>query len=338
MKFNYIKSILLSFSLVALSSCVDDDANYTTSVKPVVSKTSQSATSVMEGETITVSLETNMTYKERMDFKLELVSGGQNADYFVSDADGAEVGATSVDDGFGAFGYKIEFPAYATTHSFNITATRDVLAEETENLVFKLTSTDNGNGLPANGAIMINLEVTNLVSDEVVVVLDFDKTVTYNTIERNIIGTDLDDETVGHTTSLCDLADFDLYVGSFYSWASCPEEVSAENAAANPGNTTAPSGPLADGDYPIVADLWGFDLDLDADTNEVLDGDFALPFTLYVNHFGTFNASLDFPSTYFSNNTPSDSGGNGETLLGFLRVVGGDYSLLNANGEVVAAE
>ena len=334
----YIKNILLSCTVVALTSCVNDDVNYTTTDKPTVSMTGQSATSVMEGETITVSLTTDATYKEEMDFKLELVSGGSNSDYIVSDADGEAVGATTVDNGFGAFGYKIEFPAYAENHTFNITAVQDVLKEGTENLRFKLTSADNKNGLAAGGAIFIDLEVTNYVSDELVAVMDFDKTVSYVTIEQKILETDLDDETVDHTDSLCNLIDYDFYLGSWFSWASCPEEISAANAAANPGNTTAPGGPLADGDYVIVADLYEVDLGLDADENEILDGDFALPFTLTINHVGTFNASIDFPATYFSNSPQSAAGGNGQVLLGTLSVVGGKYILKNADDEVVAAE
>ncbi|MEQ3666109.1 MULTISPECIES: hypothetical protein [unclassified Olleya] len=335
----YIKNILLSCTVVALTSCVNDDVNYTTTDKPTVSMTGQSATSIMEGETITVSLTTDATYKEEMDFKLELVSGGSNSDYIVSDADGLATGATSVDDGFGAFGYKIEFPAYAENHTFNITAVQDVLKEGTENLRFKLTSADNKNGLAAGGAIFIDLEVTNFVSDLPSIVVDWDIPVTYVTLEQNILETTLDDVEVSHTESLCGIADFDFYLNSFDAYAftgDCPEVV--DQNTVNSGSIG--NGVLADGTYDLVVDLWDFDLGLDADVNEVLTGDFAFPFNVEISHIGTFNSGvINIPALYFSNSsTSAAAGGSGETVVATIEVVGGKYKVYDMLGELVAAE
>ncbi len=336
----YIKNILLSFTVVAFTSCVNDDVNYTTSVKPIVSKTGQSATSVMEGETITVSLETNMTYKERMDFKLELVSGGSNSDYFVSDADGLPVGATSVDDGFGAFGYKVSFPAYAETHTFNVTATKDVLNEPTETLKFKLTSADNKNGLAAGGAIYFDLEVTNFVDDRLSVVVDWDNVVTYSTLKRNILETDLDDEEISHTESLCGIVDYDFFLNTFDAYAftgDCPENVNHNTVNSGSVGTSV----LADGTYDVVIDLWDYDFGLDADDNEELSADIAFPFSVQISHIGTFNATLDFPDLYFSSNTTSANGANGDegsVVVATIEVVGGKYKVYDRFGDLVAAE
>ncbi|WP_028283862.1 hypothetical protein [Olleya marilimosa] len=334
----YIKNILLSCTVVALTSCVNDDVNYTVTDKPVVSMTGQTANSVMEGETITVSLATNKAYKEEMDFKLELVSGGSNSDYFVSDADGLPVGATTVDDGFGDFGYKVEFPAYAETHTFNITAVQDVLKEGTENLRFKLTSADNKNGLAAGGAIYIDLEVTNFVSDFPSIVVDWDIPVTYTTIERNIIETVLDDEEVVHTESLCGLVDFDFYLSSYDAYAftgDCPEVV--DQNTVNSG--TIGNGILADGTYDLIVDLWDYDLALSASVNEILAADFAFPFNVEISHIGTFNTSISFPALYLSSSSTSASaGGSGERLVATIEVVGGKYKVYDSLGELVAAE
>lgn len=334
----YIKNILLSCTVVALTSCVNDDVNYTTTDKPTVSMTGQSATSIMEGETITVSLTTDATYKEEMDFKLELVSGGSNSDYIVSDADGLPVGATSVDDGFGAFGYKVEFPAYAENHTFNITAVQDVLKEGTENLRFKLTSADNKNGLAAGGAIFIDLEVTNFVSDLPSIVVDWDIPVTYVTLEQNILETTLDDVEVSHTESLCGIADFDFFLstGDAYAYTGdCPEVV--DQNTVNSGSIG--NGVLADGTYDLIVDLWDYDLGLDADVNEILTGDFAFPLNVEISHIGTFNSGvISIPALYFSNTGTSNGGSDGTRVVATIEVVGGKYKVYDMLGELVAAE
>lgn len=334
----YIKNILLSCTVVALTSCVNDDVNYTVTDKPTVSLSGQSESSVMEGETITVTLQSDATYKEEMDFKLELVSGGSNADYFVSDADGLPFGATSVDDGFGAFGYKIEFPAYADTHTFNITAVQDVLKEGTENLRFKLTSADNKNGLAAGGAIYIDLAVENFVSDLPSIVIDWDIPVNYNTIELNILETDLDDVVVNHNESLCGIVDYDFYLDSFDAYAftgACPEVV--DQNTVNSGSIG--NGVLADGSYDLIVDLWDFDLGLDTDLNEILAADFAFPFNVEISHIGTFNTSLSLPALYLSSSEVSANvGGAGEMLVATIEVVGGKYTVYDRFGDLVAAE
>jgi hypothetical protein len=359
MKFNYIKSTLLALALVFMSSCVNDDVNFSTSIKPIVSKTNQSSNSVMEGETITVSLATNKTYKEEMDFKLELISGGQNTDYFVSDAEGAPIGATSVGDGFGSFGYKIEFPAYAETHSFNITAVKDALKESTENLVFQLVSTDNGNGLPENGAIIIELAVENFVSPELSLVLDWDKTANYKTVKRNLLATELDDETVDHSESICGIVDFDIFLNTFSAFAftgNCPEIADPDTA---PTSNSINTSELADGTYNVMVDMWDYNFNLDDgnngtptnpddDVNEVLQGDVPFPFTLTISHIGTFNVSLDVPSLYFSSNTVSNTtnttansggvAGSGEKLVATIEVIGGKYKVYDRLGNLIASE
>ena len=355
----YFKNIFIASALVlAATSCVNDDVNYTESVKPIVSITGQSETSVMEGEKITISLTTNTTFKEEMDFKLELVSGGQNADYIVSDSDGVATGATSVDDGFGAFGYKIQIPAYATTISFDITFVEDVLAEGTENLRFKLTSTDNGNGRILNDVQYINVQVSNYVNDKLGLEVNWNNNVQYKTVERNLLATELDDARIDHDEDLCGIVDFDFFLNTFDGYAftgDCPENI--DQNTVNSG--TLGNGVLADGTYDVFVDMWDYDLGLDNDdngtpadpdddTNEVLDGDFAFPLNVTISHIGTFNTTLDIPDLYFSSNTVSNTNrttansggvaGSGEKLVASIVVLGGKYKVYDRFGDLVAAE
>ena len=336
--------MLTSLAVLALSSCNNDDTrntNYTKTVKPIVSVTAQSATSIVEGDRILVTLETNTTYKEDMDFKLELDSGtGTNADYFMGDVDGAEVGATSVDDGFGLPGYKISFPAYATTHSFYIYAATDIFKEDTENLRFILSSTDNMNGLTANGDHeYIDLEITNFASDELGIIVEWSNTVNYKSLKQKIIETDTDDEIVEHSDDICDIFDIDFYVDDFSNYAftgACPE---ISSYYSNDGGTTVANSALADGTYNVVVDLWDLDFGFSATDNEVLIGGFSFPVTVTIARTGNFNTTFTIPNIYASNTLVSNgNGGAAETVVATIIVAGGKYTVNDANGNLIAAE
>ena len=334
----YFKNIFIASALViAATSCVNDDVNFTTTDKPVVSITGQTASSVAEGQTITVTLTSNKPYKERLDFKVDLVSGGQNADYMVGDGSSA----TSVDDGFGAFGYKVSIPANETTTSFDITAVRDVLKEGTENLRLQVRSTNNINALVQNHVQYIDLEVTNYVEDKVALEVDFTEEVSYRSIEQKLLTTPLDDEAKLNVHTICDMADFDIFLGGFQAYGftgNCPETVSPNT---DDGGASVLSSTLADGSYPVIVDLWTLDLLLsegDPD-NEILDGDIPLPISVTISHVGSFNTTIELPSTYFTFSDFSDNvGGAGERQVATIEVVGGKYKVWDMNGELVAAE
>lgn len=336
----YFKNIFMASALVlAATSCVNDDVNYTTTDKPIVTVTGQTETTIEEGETITVTLNASKAYKEQLDLKLELVSGGSDEDYFVSDADGAAIGATSVDDGFGAFGYKLAIPAYETTASFNITAYKDYLPEGTENLRFKVVSSNNGNSKVLNDAQYINLNVENFVADQLGLKLEFDSEVNYVTIKEFVAGTEADDERINHTESLCGLVDFDIFASNFASYSftgECPELVDPQSA---PTDANIVIGTMADGTYDITVDHWANTFGLDADDVESLAGDFAMPVKVTIAHVGTFVTSFELPSTFSSADVVSDDvAGAGERVVATLEVTGGKYKVLDTNGVVIAAE
>ena len=344
----YLNKIMLtSLAVLALSSCNDDEnanTNYTSTVKPIVSIIDQSATTVAEGEFVTITLESNTSYKEEMDFKLELVSGGQNADYFAGDIDGNEVGVTSLDSGFGSFGYKIEMPAYATTTTFLIYMNKDVLMEGTNELRFRLSSADNKNGLLANGdEEYIDINVTDYSSENLALIAYFDADVTYKSLKRfdlDVNGddiTDADNVEVTHTENLCDITDMDIYLDTYDAFAftgACPEEASEHTAdGVNVGTAV-----LADGSYDITTDMWSLDPGLEEDDNEILVSTFNVPLTIQVGKTGGFMTSYAVPASYDSTIQDSASGGNGVRVVGQIVVAGGNYSVYDHNGDLVAAE
>ncbi|WP_146129991.1 hypothetical protein [Aurantibacter aestuarii] len=319
----------------AFTSCIDDDQEYTFSDKPEVTIVGQTLNTIEEGQTTTVNLRLAYGLREDVNYKLELISGGTNDDYFVSDADGNDVGATTAEDGLGLEGYEITIPATQTEVAFNITATKDLFDEDTETLVFKLRST--GSGL---GSIGVNdtfeVEVTNFTSDNFGLILDWESDITYEVLRQNVLGTTADDETLEVEGHGCDLADFDVYLTSFDAYAftgNCPEFL-IETVDPNSLATSV----LADGTYTVEVDFWDFFPSLSATNNDVLVTDFTFPMTLTLAKVGQFNAVLDLSSEYSAFDGSSNNGGNGVRSVATIEVVNGKYTVYNASGELVAAE
>ena len=330
--FNY-KSLLTLFVLGGIaSSCTDDDLNLSKGVKPVVSITSQSATQITEGETVTISLTVNTPYKEDIDLKLAMVSGGSDDDYIVE----SPSSATSISDGLGSYGYAITFPAFASTHEFTIKSVKDFHPESSENYTFELTSSGNGNGLVLPSSSSISFDVENFVDDSVAILLEWDKDVEYDVLRQKVLATDADDEELVNEENLCDVVDFDVFLNGGVTvdafTGDCPELIDVDH-----NNTQV----LPDGSYPVIVDLWNFGLDLDddPDVNDILVEDFAFPFTLTIAKTGQFEAKLHASDLFATNSVVSaPNTSNGNKLAATIVVTGGKYTILDANGDVVAAE
>jgi hypothetical protein len=335
-KLTNIKTIFAALLVgTAFTSCIDDDQEYSYAVKPEVSIVGQTLNTIEEGQTTSVTLRLAFPLKERVDFKLELVSGGQNNDYFVSDENGQDVGVTTDGDGLGLEGYKISFPPTEDEVTFNITATKDLFDEDTETLVFKLRSTDSGLGSTgANDSFEV--EVTNYADNNFGLILDWESDITYSVLRQNVLGTTADDEDLEIEGHGCDLADFDAYLTSFDAYAftgNCPEFL-IETVDPNSLATSV----LADGSYTLEVDYWDFFPELDASKNDVLNSTFTYPMTLTIAKVGKFNAVLDLSTVYSSEDGSSNNAGDGVRAVATIEVVGGNYSVYNMAGELVAAE
>lgn len=157
----YIKYLMLSaLVLTSFTSCDDDDTEYSFRQKSQVTIDNVSESAIMEGESVTVTLTVDTAYKETLDFKLEMISGGDNDDYNVGNDPADPNSPTTPDDGFGSVGYLVQIPAYASSYTFQINSVSDSDVEGTEKYTFKLVNTRNSNGL-INGDDIIQFNVTD---------------------------------------------------------------------------------------------------------------------------------------------------------------------------------
>jgi hypothetical protein len=331
----YIKNIVLSSLIIlGVSSCNDDDTEYTFSTKSRVTIDNVSASSITEGESVTVTLTVDTPYKETLDFKLEMISGGDNADYNVGDPTDPDA-ATTPDDGFGNQGYLIQIPAYASSYEFTINSVLDLDVEGTENYQFRLTNTRNGLGL-ISGSNLISFSAANYEDNNVGMILSWSKDQTYQYLKLNHEDDDAaypdDDEELSDHADLCGVVDYDVFLDSFDAYAftgDCPEYVITGGSN--------PTAELADGTYAVVVDLWDFDLGFASD--ESLIGSFALPFEIVIAKTGLFRTSITYPDLYYSYSPVSAaSGGSGEKLVATIEVVGGLYTVYDREGGLVAQE
>ncbi|MQP25557.1 hypothetical protein GFJ94_10820 [Flavobacterium sp. LMO8] len=240
MKKHNLKYILAFSVFGLLLSCSDDeDATKDRIAKSVVTA-DLTTFNLLEGETATVTLTTDVPLKDKSDFKLELVGGtGSFRDFSCS---GTETG---IDDGWGVIGHKIELPAYATSTTFDISPIFDLLPEGTETLTFRLYPMGNSLSLVDDASETITVNVTNATSDDVVAVLDWSENY-YDAHGTLVEGAYLDVD--GDEHAFCDY-DFDLeiYDSAFNvvanSYSSCPEEASLSSSE-------------PDGEYYIVPSFW----------------------------------------------------------------------------------
>jgi hypothetical protein len=338
------KIILTTLAVVGFTSCNNDETantNYTSTVKPIISVEDQSTTNVIEGDIVEVTLRSDSSNKDRMDVKLELVSGGEYGDYTLVDSAGEALEGTSVDDGFGLPGYKVSIPKYEDNLTIRILIKNDNLQEGTENFRFKLSSTDNRIGVVGvNDEAFIDVTVNDLSSESFYAIVNWDTQVTYETTYQYVLETDADDEVINHTESLCGLADIDFYLGStspspelpISATGECPEVTNEYNdSGAAYGPRTAV---LADGDYPILLEAYSFDLDLDSGDpeNEIFTGNIIIPVTVTVGKNGGFSTTYTIPNAWTSRT------GLGLITAGRVEVSGGKYTVYDQNDELVAAE
>ncbi|HEX8562545.1 MAG TPA: hypothetical protein VF676_06145 [Flavobacterium sp.] len=301
----------LLFANLALVSCEDNDENLSEERidKPVL--TVENVTlSGMEGSEVTFTVTSDRPISQDIDLKLEVVNDESEATFrdFVA-VGGDETTLDGGGFGEGQIGYMLTFPAFATSHTFTISLDRDLLIEGTENLELYLRSAGNGNGLVAEGSDRITVAVSDYVSNDIGIRLDWS-------------GDSFDDFGSAVEGDFHDY-DFDIYVFDAATFDEVSEYAGATGAL--PENVELLNDELADGEYYIIVDLF----DSPATTPAV---PVAIPVQLTVSKFGVWSETISLD--YMTNHATSAPGGlaGGEMIAATIVKTGTTYTLLEGDG------
>lgn len=287
MKFINIKSVLVASLLVGgFTSCEEeDDYSGVRDPKSLVSVDTKAVT-VVEGNTVTFTLTIDRPISKDIDFKLEYVSGTGGFRDYESSGDETTLG----ESGFaqGSIGHKLIFPALATTATFTITPTVDLLTEGTERIKLRLLPGSNALGLVSADSEFIDLTISDFASNDVGLSLEWGQDTT------DIHGTISPGEYLGidgkfHTY---DLYDMDLLVfdgaGNEYTGFAAATGAPVEKA------TFLSSNP--DGDYFVFVDQFGSPL---PNPNPLLDTRPKVPFNkkmkVSLSKYGTWSTIVEVP-------------------------------------------
>lgn len=250
LKYNYLFAVA---ALGVLSSCNDDDDSMSDRLPKSEVSLTQTSFSVTEGETVTLTLNTDQPLNKRMDFKLE-ISGGTSTfrDYVLEgDANPETDEETTPDDGWGVIGHKISLPAYQSSHTVDITPVIDFLVEGNETIVLKMIPMGNANGSVAAGSETITINVADYVSNDVGIKLIWDQN-SFNSHGNVVEGVyeymDGDDVEEAHFSDW----DFDIYLED----AGGADVTGYAGATGNSPEFVTLDATLPDGDYFIYVDLW----------------------------------------------------------------------------------
>lgn len=280
MTMKYINKTLLACSLLAMTiSCtnVDDEIDYSSVNKPVVSANSTNIT-VNEGDDIVLSLTADQTSNTDMDYKIEIVAG-DNFDVFdfvynASDPANPPVLGKILETGInpdasGIDGYRFFFPAYQTDFDITIgTAVLDYIPEGVETFQIKLISLGNKQGLVDSSSEIINVTINDVNS--------FMPYAASDVLEIALNWTNLPYYTTGD-------ADFDLevYDGAFgyydASYSSHPEMITFDSST--PDDT-----------YYIAVEFWS--------VNGV-DSEGEVPINLSFTKPGSYSETYDIKDKFF---------------------------------------
>lgn len=304
---NFIKLLGVFSLVVGFSSCQDDEQEYPKRVKPQVSVASNAYT-VNEGEDVAITLTTDMTYKTAMTFKLEVISTDTDDDDFT--LTGAS--AYDTDEGWGTLGYKVSFPAFATSHSIVLSGILDDLAEGTETVTFRLTTEGNLAGDLVGGSQDIVVSIVNQKKPSLDLILDWNKAFNYAGTDYDLCGVSYDVDIVVFDEN------FDPF-GAGAQTGDCPEHLEMKLAD------------YPDGTYYIVGNLYD-----DAGLSGLgITPAFDIPVT--VTYFRGGSATLD--GTFVQNDDilTSDSPSDTLSLIATVEVSGGVFTIKNADDSVVAS-
>lgn len=291
------------FAGLVLFSCSDDETDYVSNAKPVITASTTTFT-VDEGNNVTITLTSNVASSFPMQIKLDVLSDSED-DVSIP---GTPVG---IGEGLGVDGYLITFPANATTFTFNIGAVLDEEFEETENVKIRMSSTGTMYGAINPASEYINLTINNVASNTLNLTFDW---------EQNF-------EFGGDAYSLCDLAyDVDIIVldedGNDLNVADaqtgdCPEHLTM-NLEDYP-----------DGTYLLAGLLWD-----NAGIAGVGIPEFNIPMTISYQRGGS--ETLETESSFTTPFLTSESANEEFILVAIVTIENGVFTIQDADENTIA--
>lgn len=313
--FQKILVVLGVVSTLFFTSCYNDlEPDYPPiAAKPVVSFQSLSYT-VAEGEELAITLVTNQVLNDNMDFQLDVVKANSTA----LDIEDFEIGLPGVDLDWGTKeSYRLQFPKFQDSFTFNITALTDDLVEEDEIFYVRITSKGTLNGDVNPSSSTAEIKILQKGSSLIDLNFDWDKPFTFS-------GTDF---------TLCQIAydlDFLLFddAGNFIDYvaatADCPEVGQIDIEA------------LGAGTYDIAVNLY----DNGGLSGAAITPAFDIPVTMsYARGGSVLNGSyVQATANVFNSNSASDpTGVNLKYLVSFTIDANGIVTFLDTTtGSTIA--
>lgn len=288
-KMNINKLVILASLLSVFVSCGNDDDldDVRTGGKSVVT-IDQTSVSVTEGDDITFTLTIDKPSNRDIDYKIELVGGTGSFRDYTSSGEETTIGEGGY--GQGTIGHKLVFPAYATTATFTITPTKDLLVEDNETLEIWLRSSGNGLGLVDEASSKITINVADYVSNDIGLRLDWAQSTTdiHGTIQGGTYAT-----SAGVDAGLFTDYDFDFYVfdSGFVDVTS-----SAAATGASPELAEILNADIPDGIYSVYVDLY--------DSGPTPLSPFQHDLKLTISKYGVWTTTVQIPTS--SNDVFSD--------------------------------
>lgn len=257
-----------------------------------------SSATVAESGSTEITITTDTPISKDIIFKLFQIDG--NA---VSGTDYSFAEESALD--FGAVGWRVVIPAGTSSGSVMISSPiKNYAADAVKSAVFQLESMESMRGV-SGATDNITLDIVDSTDEQLTMKLEWDN---------------------GGADALCD-ADFDAYLDTFEAYmftGNCPEFVDTFVD----GNSLV-SGILTDGTHNIVVDYWD---------GHGLPAGTPFPMKLSLGKLGKFLITIDLKGLYSTGDPDTNSGGNGEKVVGKIVVSGGLYSIFNSNDELVFQE
>lgn len=292
---NIFKKLIFVIPFI-FAACNNDDDRLegVNANKPMVSIDTKT-NSVQEGATITYTLTVDRPVINDFELlvNLEDTSTGQFRDFECS---GRETTLDEGGFGKGKIGYVLTFPALAKTMTFTVTATEDLLPEQTETLKLQLNSTGLGLANVAKDSEFTTITVADKDSN------DFTAFLNHSGRTTNINGTFINAEFKDAGLVSHEFCDYDLDV-EIYAWngtarTGAPVATYYDDCF---GGAVLPS-TAPNGNYVVTASFW--------DKSGITTGTVSIPVPLEITYSkgGVFAGNFNMNGVFTSLSTVAGPG------------------------------